>query len=109
MPIKLTKNGVDSSFSGSEKIFKKGREKNQTCYKREFFLIFFLQNTTIKFKTKISKKKLKNHKDKITYDIYLLLVDIFFWTLPIYQIFTNKFYTVKVYLKQNLQIIVFFF
>ena len=41
MPNKLTKNGVDSSFSGSDIFFKKGIKKNQHATKKPFFLIIF--------------------------------------------------------------------
>ena len=40
MPIKFTKNGVESSFSGSEKFFKKGWKKIQHATKEPFFSLF---------------------------------------------------------------------
>ena len=48
MPIKFTKNGVESSFSGSEKFFKKGWKKIQHATKEHFFSLF-LQKKTLKF------------------------------------------------------------
>ena len=36
MPIKFTKNGFDSSFSGSDKFFKKGRKKSNMLEKSLF-------------------------------------------------------------------------
>ena len=41
MPIKFTKNGVDSSFSGNEKFFKKGLEKKHAT--KETFFSLLLQ------------------------------------------------------------------
>ena len=49
MPIKFTKNGVDSSFSGSEKFFLKRMKKNPTRYKRAFFLTIFTKKKKLKF------------------------------------------------------------
>ena len=48
MPIKFTKNGVESSFSGSEKFFKKGWKKIKHATKEPFFSLF-LQKKTFKF------------------------------------------------------------
>ena len=38
MPIKFTKNGVDCSFLGSEKLFTKGWQKIQHATKEIFFV-----------------------------------------------------------------------
>ena len=57
MQIKLTKHGVDSSFSGSEKFFKTGRKKSNTLQKIFFFLIIFTnQNITVFGQKKLKKK-----------------------------------------------------
>ena len=40
MPIKFTKNGVDSLFSGSEIFFKKGWKKIKHAKKEPFFSLF---------------------------------------------------------------------
>ena len=47
MPIKFTKNGVKSSFSGSEKFFQKGWKKIQHATKDPLFSLF-LQKKNIK-------------------------------------------------------------
>ena len=54
MPIKLTKNGVHSLFSGKIFFFK-GEGKNRTRYERAFFLIIF-NIKKIEFWTKLFKK-----------------------------------------------------
>ena len=59
MPIKLTKNGVDSSFSGIEKVFFKGEKKNQKRYNKAFFSFFFTSKRTYSSGTKIIKKVMK--------------------------------------------------
>ena len=50
MPIKFTKNGVESSFSGSEKFFKKGWKKIKHATKEPFFSLF-LQKKHLSFGT----------------------------------------------------------
>ena len=48
MQIKFTKNGVDSSFSGSGNFFKKGFLKKFNTLKNAFFIIFY-NKKTLKF------------------------------------------------------------
>ena len=48
MPIKFTKNGVYSLFSGGTKFFKKGRKKIKHATKELLFSLF-LQKKTLKF------------------------------------------------------------
>ena len=64
MPIKFTKNGVESSLSGSEKFFKTGWKKIKHSTKEPLFSLFlqkkkFKQNNFNKsnlFKKKIYQK-----------------------------------------------------
>ena len=58
MPIKLTKNGVDSLFSGCEKNSKRGEKKIKHATK-ELFSLLSLQKKHLGFGTKIIKKVMK--------------------------------------------------
>ena len=74
MPIKFTKNGVQSLFSGSEKVFQKGMKKNPTRYKRAFFLIIFTKKKHKNFGTQFFKlfmKGVQNLKKIKLINIYI--------------------------------------
>ena len=74
MPINFTKNGVDSSFLGSEKLFTKGGEKIQHATKEHFFKKNYKKKTLKFFGSLHSKffKGVQNQKKNNEWFIFVI-------------------------------------